>query len=101
MWLQPAAAAPIRILAWELLYALGATLKKKQKERRIPAPRILEVACLLPPIGPSQILPVSLQGSTLILIRGPAVRPLMQAAIVWLGQGGQCQSVVPLCHEAV
>ena len=30
---MPAAAAPIRPLAWELLYATGAALKKKKKKK--------------------------------------------------------------------
>lgn len=41
--------------------------------RWISAPRILEVDHLLPPRGPSQILPVGFQGSTVFLI-GPPVR---------------------------
>ena len=32
LWLRPAAAAPIQSLAWELLFALGAALKRKTKE---------------------------------------------------------------------
>ena len=38
LWCRPAAAAPIRLLAWELPYASGAALKgqktKKRKEKR-------------------------------------------------------------------
>ena len=30
LWHRPAAAAPIQSLAWELLYAIGVALKKKQ-----------------------------------------------------------------------
>ena len=33
LWCRPAAAVPIRPLAWELSYAAGAVLKNKQKER--------------------------------------------------------------------
>ena len=32
LWCRPAAAAPIRPLAWELPYAMGVALKKKKKE---------------------------------------------------------------------
>ena len=32
LWCRPAAAAPIRPLAWELPYAAGAALKKKKKK---------------------------------------------------------------------
>ena len=31
LWLWPAAAAPIRTLAWEISYAVGAALKGKKK----------------------------------------------------------------------
>ena len=31
LWCRPAAVAPIQPLAWELPYAMGATLKNKQK----------------------------------------------------------------------
>ena len=31
LWCRPAAAAPVETLAWELPYAAGAALKKKQK----------------------------------------------------------------------
>ena len=33
LWHRPAAAAPIRLLAWELPYASGAALKKKKKKK--------------------------------------------------------------------
>ena len=32
LWCKPAAAAPIRPLAWELSYAAGEALKKKKKK---------------------------------------------------------------------
>ena len=32
-WHRPAAAAPIRPLDWELIYAVGTALKKKEKEK--------------------------------------------------------------------
>ena len=32
LWCRPAAAAPIRPLAWELPYAMGRALKKKKKK---------------------------------------------------------------------
>ena len=32
LWHRPAATAPIRPLAWELLYAVGVALKKKDKK---------------------------------------------------------------------
>ena len=51
-----------------------------------------KVGGLLPPTGPSQILPVSLQGST---ISGPpSVRQLMQAAVILSGQGEQLLLIV-------
>ena len=54
-----------------------------------------EVGHLLPPIGPSRILPVSPQDSTVFLIRASCcMRPLMQVPITVLGQGGQFQSMV-------
>ena len=34
LWHRLAAAAPIRPLAWELPYAVGAALKKKKKENK-------------------------------------------------------------------
>ena len=34
LWCRPAAAAPIRPLAWEPPYDVGAALKKKKKERK-------------------------------------------------------------------
>jgi len=34
LWCRPAAPAPIRPLAWALLYATGAALKKKEKEKK-------------------------------------------------------------------
>ena len=37
LWLRPAAAAPIRPLAWESLYAAGAVLKIKKKKKKIYA----------------------------------------------------------------
>ena len=33
LWRQPAAVPPIRSLAWELPYALGAALKSKKKKK--------------------------------------------------------------------
>ena len=32
LWCRPAAVAPVRPLAWELPYAMDATLKKKKKK---------------------------------------------------------------------
>ena len=32
LWCRPAAAALIRLLAWELPYAMGAALKKRERE---------------------------------------------------------------------
>ena len=32
LWYWPAAAAPIRFLAWELPYAIGVALKRKQRK---------------------------------------------------------------------
>ena len=34
LWCRPAAAAPIRPLAWELLYASGVPLKSKKKKKK-------------------------------------------------------------------
>ena len=34
LWHRPAAVAPIRPLAWQLLYAMGVALKKKIKENK-------------------------------------------------------------------
>ena len=34
LWCRLAAAAPIRPLAWELPYAMGMALKRKEKKRR-------------------------------------------------------------------
>jgi len=34
LWLWPAAAAPIRPLAWELTYTMGVALKSKKKKKR-------------------------------------------------------------------
>ena len=34
LWCRPAAVAPFRPLAWELLYAVGAALKSKKKKKR-------------------------------------------------------------------
>ena len=34
LWHRPAAAAPIQPLAWELLYALGAALRRQKKKKR-------------------------------------------------------------------
>ena len=34
LWYRPAAAAPIWLLTWELLYAAGAALKRKEKKRK-------------------------------------------------------------------
>ena len=58
--------------------------------------RSWEVGCLLPLIGPSQILPVSLQAAPCSLSELPTVRPLKQAVITMQGRGCQFQSVVPL-----
>ena len=33
LWCRPAAAAPIPLLAWELPYAVGVTLKRQRKEK--------------------------------------------------------------------
>ena len=33
LWVGPAAAAPIRPLAWELPYAVGGALKRKRKKK--------------------------------------------------------------------
>ena len=35
LWHRLAATAPIRLLAWELHYAVGAALKKKKREEDI------------------------------------------------------------------
>ena len=35
LWCRPTAVAPIGLLAWELPYAMGAALKKKEKKKRI------------------------------------------------------------------
>ena len=35
LWRRPVATAPIRALAWELPYAVGAALKKKKKIKNI------------------------------------------------------------------
>ena len=34
LWSRPAVTAPIRILAWELLYAAGASLALKRKKKK-------------------------------------------------------------------
>ena len=34
LWYRLAAAAPIRLLAWEFLYAMGAALKIKKKKKK-------------------------------------------------------------------
>ena len=34
LWYRPAAAAPIRPLAWELAYATGAAIEKKKKRKK-------------------------------------------------------------------
>ena len=34
LWCRPAAAAPIRLLAWELPYAAGTALKSKKKKKK-------------------------------------------------------------------
>ena len=34
LWLRPAATAPIRPLAWELAYAVGADLEKIKKQKK-------------------------------------------------------------------
>ena len=36
LWHRPAAVAPIRPLAWELLYAAGVALKKKRLRTYMP-----------------------------------------------------------------
>ena len=33
LWHRPAAIAPIQPLTWQLLYAVGTALKKKEKEK--------------------------------------------------------------------
>ena len=33
LWRRPAATAPIRLLAWEIPYAVGAALKKDKKDK--------------------------------------------------------------------
>ena len=46
LWCRPAAAAPIGLLAWELPYAVGATLKnKKNKKIKGQKRRIERTAC--------------------------------------------------------
>ena len=42
LWHRPAAAAPVQPLAWELLYAAGAGLKKKKKEEECGTPPLTE-----------------------------------------------------------
>ena len=37
LWWRPAAIAPIRPLAWEPAYAVGAALKKREKKKRKPS----------------------------------------------------------------
>ena len=54
-----------------------------------------EVGCLLPPIGPSQRLQVSLWGSTGFLTLASCWETTVQAAIVVCDQGGQFWSMVP------
>ena len=34
LWHRPAAAASVRLIAWELPYAINAALKKKKKEKK-------------------------------------------------------------------
>ena len=34
LWYRPAAAAPIRTLAWESLYATGSALKRQKKKKK-------------------------------------------------------------------
>ena len=34
LWYRPAAAAPIRPLAWEPPYAMGAAIKRKKKKKK-------------------------------------------------------------------
>ena len=38
LWCRQAATAPVRPLAWELLYAAGAALKTKKKEKKKSTP---------------------------------------------------------------
>ena len=40
LWCRPTAVAPIRPLAWELPYAVGAALKRKKKKSCIPTLQI-------------------------------------------------------------
>ena len=43
LWCRPGTVAPIRLLAWELAYALDATLKKKNNCRESCVPSAEEV----------------------------------------------------------
>ena len=45
-WCRPAAAAPIRPLAWKLPYAAGSALKKKKRQRERERERIEENVCV-------------------------------------------------------
>ena len=36
LWCRPAAVAPVQLLAWEILYAVGVVLKSKNKKQKNP-----------------------------------------------------------------
>ena len=44
---RPAATAPIRLLAWELPYAKGAALKRKEKKKLNKFKRLEIIQCIL------------------------------------------------------
>ena len=44
LWYRPAAAAPIRTLAWESLYATGSALKNKTKKKDYYKDRYLGIS---------------------------------------------------------
>ena len=46
LWCRPAAAAPIRPLAWDLPYTAGAALKREKKKKRMGSNFVL-IKCLL------------------------------------------------------
>ena len=49
-WYRPAAAAPIRPLAWELSYATSVALKRKNRKRSISSglrQNVLFISCLI------------------------------------------------------
>ena len=51
LWYRPAAAAPIWLLTWELLYAAGAALTKKRKEKRMTDQNIRDRGLELRTVG--------------------------------------------------